>query len=445
MNQSVDSVFVKELFETMPDQWTGRRLKFLSRIRFSNVNKISEPDETEVRLCNYIDVYKNDHITNNLDFMKTTATDDEIERFSLLKDDVLITKDSETADDIGVPSYVGETIDNLVCGYHLAILRSNEELLGEFLFRYLQSTIAASFFEKRANGITRFSIGLDTVGSCPIIYPSKAAQLTIVSFLEKETQRIDSLIEKKEHQIELLQEKRQAIITKAVTKGLDPSAKIKSSGVEWIPELPSHWQLLRAKNLFYEVDERSLSGDEELLSVSHLTGVSKRSEKQVNMFMAETLEGYKKCQKNDLVINTMWAWMGAIGVASETGIVSPSYNVYRFRSASLYPSFYDLLVRVPPFVKEVGCFSKGVWTSRLRLYPEEFFSILLPVPPYKEQVSIVDSIQTETGNYYRLQTKLNCSIELLQEYRSSLISAAISGQIDVSKFSNGARRNATLQ
>lgn len=277
----------------------------------------------------------------------------------------------------------------------------------------------------------------DYVGNHRIPLPPQNDQKAVVSLLDRETTRIDALLSKRQRQIELLEKKRTAIITRAITKGLNPNAKMKDSGVEWLGEIPAHWKVQQAKRLFLEVDDRTTTGDEELLSVSHLTGVSRRSEKEVNMFMAETLEGYKKCRTDDLIINTMWAWMGAIGVAREAGIVSPSYNVYRFRSNKVLPSYYDLLFRTPPFVAIAKCYSKGVWTSRLRLYPEEFFSIPLPVPPYETQMAIVEKIQEETGNYQFLRSRIEQSVELLREYRSSLITAAVSGRIDVSAMKNG--------
>ena len=124
----------------------------------------------------------------------------------------------------------------------------------------------------------------------------------------------------------------------------------------------------------------TVTGDEEMLTVSHITGVTKRSEKDVNMFEAETTEGYKLCSPGELAINTLWAWMGAMGTASVSGIVSPAYNVY-VPCDKLVPAYVDAMVRMPVFAQEATRYSKGVWSSRLRLYPEGFFEIWLPVPP----------------------------------------------------------------
>ncbi|MGH2359029.1 MAG: restriction endonuclease subunit S, partial [bacterium] len=166
------------------------------------------------------------------------------------------------------------------------------------------------------------------------------------------------------------------------------------------------------------------------LTVSHLTGVTPRSEKVVNMFEADTTEGYKISLAGDLVINTLWAWMGAMGVAGVNGIVSPAYNVYT-PGPRLDPSYVDLLVRLPVFAQEVTRYSKGVWSSRLRLYPEGFFEVFLPVPPIEEQGAIVEHIALETAKLDKVRAATGRTIALLKERRGALIAAAVTGQIDV--------------
>lgn len=171
-------------------------------------------------------------------------------------------------------------------------------------------------------------------------------------------------------------------------------------------------------------------GDEEMLTVSHLTGVTPRSEKEVNMFEAETTEGYKLASAGDLVINTLWAWMGAMGVARVPGIVSPAYNVYE-PAPDLDSGYIDALVRIPVFAQEVTRYSKGVWSSRLRLYPEGFFQVTLPVPPREEQARIITYIQEGTKKLDELSHVTAKTIDLLKERRAALISAAVTGQLDV--------------
>ena len=148
------------------------------------------------------------------------------------------------------------------------------------------------------------------------------------------------------------------------------------------------------------------------------------------MFEAERKEGYKICLPGDLVINTMWAWMGAMGVSSLVGIVSPAYNVYEPR-ACFDPSYVDALVRLSAFAQEVRKYSKGVWSSRLRLYPEEFFAVSLPVPPLSEQHQIAAHIASETCKLDDLRDATKRTTVLLKERRAALTSAAVTGQIDM--------------
>jgi type I restriction enzyme S subunit len=179
--------------------------------------------------------------------------------------------------------------------------------------------------------------------------PPRDEQDRIANFLDQKTAEIDEAITKKQRLIELLKELKAILINQAVTKGLNPDAPMRDSGVEWIGEVPEHWEVKRAKYLFREVDERSETGTEELLSVSHMTGITPRSEKNIYMFMAEDYTGSKLCQKDDLVFNIMWAWMGALGVSGQTGIVSPSYGIYRQQITGTFNSWYlEHLLRSDP-------------------------------------------------------------------------------------------------
>ena len=268
------------------------------------------------------------------------------------------------------------------------------------------------------------------VGNVSVPAPEAPRQRAIADYLDRETARLDALILAKEQVLDLLAEKRRVLITCAVTRGLDPSVPFRESGIPWLGEIPAHWDTERARWLFEERDQRSSSGEEELLTVSHLTGVTRRSEKDVNMFEAATTEGYRICRTGDLIINTLWAWMGAMGVSPVDGIVSPAYNVYE-PGARLHPSYVDALVRLPIFTQEVTRYSKGVWSSRLRLYPEGFFAVSIPVPPLDEQRQIVAYVANWTARLDELRTATERTMVLLKERRAALIAAAVTGQLEV--------------
>ena len=198
--------------------------------------------------------------------------------------------------------------------------------------------------------------------------------------------------------------------------GLKPYTEYKDAGHDWLGSVPAHWSLLRAKRLFREVDERSETGREELLSVSHITGVTPRRLKNVTMFMAESNVGHKVCRPGDLVINTLWAWMAALGVTRHTGIVSPAYGVYRpTEGGGILPAYADHLLRTPMYAAEYQRRSTGVNSSRLRLYPEQFLRIPVMVPPLDEQAAIVRFLDRSNDRLERAIRAKRKVIALLKE------------------------------
>lgn len=179
----------------VPSHWTVERLRHLSDMRVSNVDKHVRDDELPVKLCNYVDVYKNDRIHSGIDFMSATATVEEIERFRLHKTDVLITKDSEDWKDIGVPALVDGVDEDVVCGYHLALLRPHTDRIhGAYLFRALQCQPIAWQFHVRANGVTRYGLSHSGIKSIWLPVPPLTEQADIARFLDYADERIQRYI-----------------------------------------------------------------------------------------------------------------------------------------------------------------------------------------------------------------------------------------------------------
>lgn len=200
----------------------------------------------------------------------------------------------------------------------------------------------------------------------------------------------------------------------------------KDSGVEWLGEVPEHWEVEKGIRYFYETESRSTTGDEELLSVSHLTGVTPRSEKNITMFMAESYEGSKLCEVGDIAINTMWAWMAALGVSRYRGLVSPSYGTYRQKKPERFnPTFLDHLIRMDVYRSHYTVNSTGITTSRLRLYPHSFLRLKFVCPPRAEQDRIVAFLDEKTAQIDALIAKKQRQIELLDEQKAILINRAV--------------------
>ncbi len=417
----------------VPEHWGVRRMRNSAEMRVSNVDKHIKDNEIPVRLCNYIDVYKNDRIRERMPFMRGTATSDEIKRFRLQTDDVLITKDSEAWNDIGVPALVETTALDLICGYHLALLRPyKNQLYGKYLFRALQSPALSYQFHVEANGVTRYGLSHAAIKSIWLPLPPLPEQAAIVRFLDHYDRKIRRYIRAKQKLIKLLEEEKQAIIHRAVTRGLDPNVHLKPSGVEWLGDIPEHWGFNRGKFYFREVDVRSTTGQEELLSVSHITGVTPRSQKNINMFKAESYIGSKLCNPGQIAVNTMWAWMAAIGISRYHGIISSSYHIYeQIHLQRFNNDFLDLLLRSTPYKNLYRVNSTGITSSRLRLYPEDFLNIRFLCPPKKEQESIIAWVKETTRNLVAAIDSAREEIALLHEYRTRLIADVVTGKIDV--------------
>ncbi|MEM9538845.1 MAG: restriction endonuclease subunit S [Cyanobacteria bacterium P01_E01_bin.42] len=262
--------------------------------------------------------------------------------------------------------------------------------------------------------------------------PPFEEQKKIADFLDRKTLEIENAIAKKQRLIELLEEQKTILINQAVTKGLNPDVPMKDSGIDWIGEIPEHWEIKRAKYIFKQIDERSETGQEELLSVSHITGVTPRSEKNVSMFMAEDYTGSKICKKDDLVMNIMWAWMGALGISPQTGIVSSSYGVFRHKTTNQLNSWYiENLLRSTEYIAEYNRRSTGLRSSRLRLYPDVFLDMVISLPSKNEQDRIEKIIKKQTKMIDNVVKTIETEIEKLNELKQILISQAVTGKIKI--------------
>lgn len=206
----------------IPKHWDVEKIKNISQVKPSNVDKKTKANEPHILLCNYTDVYNNEFITRDLDFMKATATHDQIRKLSLKVGDVIITKDSESADDIAVPAIVTENLENVVCGYHLAVIRPNSTIINpKFLFRSFESDRINKQFELGANGVTRFGLGSYPINNAYICYPPLNEQAEIVQYLDIETSRIAKATDKILKHVELLGEYKTSLIHNVVTGKID--------------------------------------------------------------------------------------------------------------------------------------------------------------------------------------------------------------------------------
>ncbi|MGO9443339.1 MAG: restriction endonuclease subunit S [Thiobacillaceae bacterium] len=263
--------------------------------------------------------------------------------------------------------------------------------------------------------------------------PPLEEQTAIATFLDRETAKIDVLVAEQQKLIDLLKETRQAVISHAVTKGLDHSAPMKDSGVEWLGEVPAHWEVVRLGALFREASDEGRE-DRPILSVSIHDGVSDRELDEIELDRTVTRSDdrtkYKCVEPGDLVYNMMRAWQGGFGTVEVPGMVSPAYVVARPRFDFL-TTVIEQQLRTSNAVEEMRRHSRGVTDFRLRLYWDEFKTIHVVLPPKTEQLAITSYISHEAGKFDALTAEAQRAIELLKEHRSALISTAVTGKIDV--------------
>ncbi len=263
--------------------------------------------------------------------------------------------------------------------------------------------------------------------------PPRPEQTAIANFLDLKTAQIDNAIAIKQKQIELLKERRQILIHNAVTRGLNPNAKMKDSGLEWIGEIPEGWEVKKLKYILKERNERSDTGEEPLFMMSQVHGLVVRADYHKKAEVAQTSEGNKIVYTNDLVFNKLKAHLGVFfkSTIDFNGLVSPDYAVYYSNEFIPDLKYLELLFRCPEYLKEFICRITGIVEGLMRLYTQDLFDIAVPVPPLNEQIVIlkyIDSIDSKIATAITLKEQ---EIEKLKEYKGTLINGAVTGKIKV--------------
>jgi type I restriction enzyme, S subunit len=297
-------------------------------------------------------------------------------------------------------------------------------------FAYLLS-IAGEELNVRGRGTTFLELSADALGAFEIVEPSLDDQAAIANFLDLETAKIDALIHEQKRLIELLKEKRQTVISQSVTKGLNPTVRMKDPGVEWLGPIPAHWGIQRGRFLFTQADDSPEDGDG-VVTAFRDGQVTLRENRRTEGFTMAVLEvGYQHVRAGDLVIHGMDAFAGAIGVSESDGKCTPEYAVLRAREAGLSNHYYAAALRLMALRNFIYVICPSVRERAPRFRYESFKDVWLPVPPADEQLAIMEHIDEEVRRLNDLAFEAERLIALASERRAALISAAVTGKIDV--------------
>lgn len=419
----------------LPNGWKSPRIDDVCEVFFSNVDKHTVEGELPARLCNYVDVYKNEKITHTIDFMEASADAYELERFQIRKGDVLLTKDSEEPDDIAIASLVDEDLPGVICGYHLALIRAqSRSIKGRFLSWVHKSKPFRAQYEAKAVGITRFGLSQYAFRSARIPLPSAEEQDCISTYLDKQCSAIDKVLESKREQLTVLEELRKSIIHKAVTKGLDDSVEMKDSGIEWIGKISAKWKVARLK-AYADINKQSLGEETEpdfsfyYIDIGNVDYEKGYEKKELIEFSSAPSRARRKVEQGDTIVSTVRTYLKAIAYVHEAGediVVSTGFAVVSPRRPLVMDKFLNHFLRSHFVIEKISSLSTGVGypaidSTRLSCIP-------IIIPSKEEQAAISEYLDAQCKRIMNLRDGITQQIEILEKYRQSLIHECVTGK-----------------
>lgn len=343
---------------------------------------------------------------------------------------LLIADTSEDYEGCGNAIYV-DSNKTLFAGYHTIIARPYNIGRDYKYFAYLLLTDNwRQQVRSCVSGIKVYSVNQKILKQTSVLFPPLPEQEAIATYLDEKCGEIDSLISLQEEMISELQAYKKSVITEAVTKGLDPNVPMKDSGVEWIGMIPEIWKLARIGNFFRLRTERNTKPMEEVQLLSLYTGIGvfPHGEQEERGNKAVTVDGYKIVHKNDIIVNIILAWMGAIGVSNYDGVTSPAYDIYIPNLARVVPHYFHYVFRTKGFAGECYKYGRGIMMMRWRTYSTEFKQISIPLPPLSEQQTIASYLDEKTSQIDSLIDIKQEKITELKEYKKSIIYEYVTGK-----------------
>lgn len=417
-----------------PDSWPSTKLKFITSTITSGSRDWAKFDSESGSL--FVRIANLDRGSLSLKLAEKKYVDlpdsPEGERAQIAQDDLLLS----------ITAYLGSiglADAEAVGGYvsqHIALARlDSPEVNPRWVGYCLLSAIGQEQLTGDAYGGTKVQLALDDVRNLWFPLPSLLQQNRIATYLDRETARIDALVAEKERMLDLLEQKRAALISRAVTCGLNPKAPTKPSGLEWLGEIPKHWEVRRGKFIFTQ-SALPVGEEDEIVTCFRDGQVTLRKNRREEGFTNAILElGYQGIRAGQLVLHSMDAFAGAIGVSDSDGKCSPEYIICDPIDDSANPYYFSVALRLMALRGYVQAACTAVRERAPRIRFSHVANMFLPLPPRSEQDEIVRYISDNRDSTAALESALRDSIALLKERRSALITAAVTGRLDITRQS----------
>lgn len=424
MRREVRQRLIKENeFPHIPDDWGVERLRFL--FTESKERNGKSPVGDMLSVSEYRGV-----VPREYEHEEQRRTDEELENYRVVRPGQLAVN-SMWLNHLGLG--VSEHTGHVSPAY--SVYDISDRLDRRFIHHLMRSNYYLKIYLRYLYGIrpNSFQIKSNDWASIPIIVPNLETQRQIADFLDNETARIDLLIEMKQRLVDAIKAKISDFADLAVTQGLNAKSQMKQVDLPWIDAIPSHWAVIRGKYLFQQMS-RPPRDDDEVITAFRDGQVCLRSRRRTEGYTFAELEvGYQHIKRGDLVIHTMDAFAGAIGVSEDDGKSTGEYAVCK-PIGDHNTTYFAYLLRCMAKRDYISVLCPSVRERAPRFRFVRFAPVFLPVPPREEQNAIVDAIEQMRSRLSIVQTKTIASIDRLKEYRSALITAAVTGQIDVQTY-----------
>lgn len=428
----------------VPEHWQIKQLKYLA----SHIGSGKTPSggaevyqDAGVLFLRSQNVYEDGLRLDDVAFI-SEEVDQEMKGSRVMPGDVLL---NITGASIGRSCMVPEVFERANVNQHVCIIRGEPPVASKWISLCLPSKTVQAQIDFSQNGAGREGLNFEQIGNMLIALPHAEEVYEIASRLDRETARIDALIEKKNRFIELLREKRQALITHAVTKGLDPNVRMKDSGVEWLGEVPEHWKMLPLKRLISSIGQGwspeceariPEEGEWGVVKVGCVNGGVFRPEQSKALPTQMESRPELSLRAGDVLIsraNTRELVGSCAVVPHDYPYLMLCDKLYRVGCGErVTPDFLAALVTVYGR-RAVEIEATGASSSMVNIAQSVILDLLVAVPDADEQVEIISRVSAATTRIEHLREKTERSIKLLKERRSALITAAVTGQIDLRK------------